>query len=71
METVNFMAKRFKTVGYTFVVKLYHCAVNHPSGLRLNKKANYLANQVIVIVPPGFDGLADTDSFSVKTLQVN
>jgi hypothetical protein len=46
METVNFMAKRFKTVGYTFVGKLYHCAVNHPSGLRLNKKANYLANKV-------------------------
>jgi hypothetical protein len=44
METVNFMAKRFKTVGYTFVGKLYHCAVNHPSGLPLNKKANYLAN---------------------------
>jgi hypothetical protein len=43
METVNFTAKRFKTVGYTFVGKLYHCAVNHPSGLRLNKKANYLA----------------------------
>jgi hypothetical protein len=42
METVNFMAKRFKT----FVGKLYHCGVNHPSGLRLNKKANYLANQV-------------------------
>jgi hypothetical protein len=41
METVNFMAKRFKTVGYTFVGKLYHCA-----GLRLNKKGNYLANQV-------------------------
>jgi hypothetical protein len=39
METVNFMAKRFKTVGYTFVGKLYNCAVNHPSGLRLNKKA--------------------------------
>jgi hypothetical protein len=69
METVNFMAKRFKTVGYTFVGKLYHCAVNHPSGLRLNKKANYLANQFkFVIVPPGFDGLADTDSFSVETL---
>jgi hypothetical protein len=33
METVNFMAKRFKMVGYTFVGKLYHCAVNHPSGL--------------------------------------
>jgi hypothetical protein len=46
METVNFMAKRFKTVDYTFVGKLYHCAVNHPSGLRLTKKANYLANQV-------------------------
>jgi hypothetical protein len=46
METVNFMAIRFKTVGYTFVGKLYYCAVNHPSGLRLNKKANYLANQV-------------------------
>jgi hypothetical protein len=69
METVNFMAKRFKTVGYTFVGKLYHCAVNHPSGLRLNKKANYLANQVkICNCAPGFDGLADTDSFSVKTL---
>jgi hypothetical protein len=54
METVNFMAKRFKTVGYTFVGKLYHCAVNHPSGLRLNKKANYLANQVkIYDAPPG------------------
>jgi hypothetical protein len=69
METVNFMAKRFKTVCYTFVGKLYHCAVNHPSGLRLNKKANYLATKSkFVIVPPGFDGLADTDSFSVKTL---
>jgi hypothetical protein len=50
METVNFMAKRFKTVGYTFVGKLYHCAVNHPSGLRLNKKGNYLANQVKICV---------------------
>jgi predicted transcriptional regulator len=49
METVNFMAKRFKTVGLVndpFVGKLYHFAINHGSGLRLNKKANYLANQV-------------------------
>jgi hypothetical protein len=53
METVNFMGKRFKMVGYTFVGKLYHCAVT---------KSKF------VIVPPGFDGLADTDSFSVKTL---
>jgi hypothetical protein len=29
-----------------FVSKLYHFAINHASGLRLNKKANYLANQV-------------------------
>jgi hypothetical protein len=69
METVNFMAKRFKTVGYTFVGKFYHCAVNHPSGLRLNKKANYLASQVkICNCATRFDALADTDSFSVKTL---
>jgi hypothetical protein len=29
-----------------FVGKLYHFAINHASGLHLNKKANYLTNQV-------------------------
>jgi hypothetical protein len=37
-------------------------AINHGYGLRLNKKENF------VIVPPGFDVLAGTDSFSAKTL---
>jgi hypothetical protein len=40
------MAKGFKTT--TFVGKLDHFAINHASGLRLNKKANYLANQIKV-----------------------
>jgi hypothetical protein len=70
MGIVNFMAKMLKMVGvvlanYTIWV------INHASGLRLTKKANYLANQVFVIVPPGFDALAYTDSFSAKTLKVN
>jgi hypothetical protein len=52
-----------------FVGKLYHFAINHASGLGLNKKANYLANQVkFVIVTAGFYALAGTNSFSVKTL---
>jgi hypothetical protein len=46
METVNFMAKSLKRSVIPFVGKLYHCAINHASGLRLNKKANYFANQV-------------------------
>jgi hypothetical protein len=29
-----------------YVGKLYHFALNHAYGLRLNNKANYLANQV-------------------------
>jgi hypothetical protein len=29
-----------------FVGKLYNFAINHGTGLPLNKKANYLANQV-------------------------
>jgi hypothetical protein len=29
-----------------FVGKLYHFAINHPSGLRLNKKPSDLVNQV-------------------------
>jgi hypothetical protein len=29
-----------------YVGKLYHFALNYASALRLNKKANYLANQV-------------------------
>jgi hypothetical protein len=52
-----------------FVGKLYHFAINHAYGFWLNKKANYLpAKSNFVIVPPGFDALADTDWFSVKTL---
>jgi hypothetical protein len=44
-------------------------AINHASGFRLRKKANYLANKSkFVIVAPGFDALAGTDSFSAKTL---
>jgi hypothetical protein len=43
-------------------------AINHASGLRLNKKANYLKLK-FVIVPPGFDALADIDSFSIKLLR--
>jgi hypothetical protein len=37
---------RLLLVNDPFVGKLYHFAINHASGLRLNKKANYLANQV-------------------------
>jgi hypothetical protein len=54
METVNFMAKRFKTVGYTFCWEI------------IQKRIIYLTKSKFVIVPPGFDALAGTDSFSVK-----
>jgi hypothetical protein len=43
METVK---KGLKRSAISFVGKLYHCAINHPSDLGLYKKANYLANQV-------------------------
>jgi hypothetical protein len=46
MEIVNFMANGRLLENDPFVSKLYHFAINHASGLRLNKKANYLANQV-------------------------
>jgi hypothetical protein len=46
METVNFMANGRLLGNDPFVDKLYHFTINHASGLRLNKKANYLANQV-------------------------
>jgi hypothetical protein len=36
-------------------------AIKLTSGLRLNKKANFLAKSKFVIVPPGFDALAGTD----------
>jgi hypothetical protein len=46
METVNFMANGRLLENDPFVGKLYRFAINHASGLRLNKKANYLTNQV-------------------------
>jgi hypothetical protein len=54
MEAVNFHSKAVNKrlqngrllVNDPFVGKLYHFSINHASGLRLNKKANYLANQV-------------------------
>jgi hypothetical protein len=46
METVNLWQKGSKRTAIPFVGKLYYCPINHVSGFRLNKKANYLANQV-------------------------
>jgi hypothetical protein len=46
MEIVNFMANGRLLENDPFVGKLYHFAINHARGLRLNKKANYLSNQV-------------------------
>jgi hypothetical protein len=54
MEAVNFHSKAVNKklpngrllVNDPFVGKLYHFSINQASGLRLNKKANYLANQV-------------------------
>jgi hypothetical protein len=54
-----------------FVGKLYHFTINHASDLRLNTKRELFSQpsqNLYVIVTPGFDELAGTDSFSVKTL---
>jgi hypothetical protein len=50
MGTVNCMAKGLQNgrllVNDPFVGKLYHFAINHASGLRLNKKAKYIFSQL-------------------------
>jgi hypothetical protein len=61
------MAQCFKANG-PFVGKLYH--LGHKSCVWFAlKKANYLANQKskFVVVPPEFDAVADTGSFSANT----
>jgi hypothetical protein len=46
-KAVNKRLQNGRPLNDPFVGKLYHFGLNHASSLRLNKKENYLANQVI------------------------